>query len=64
MERVEHKVGEIFEYNNVKLQVSKNEDEFTCRDCYFIHKGIECDKQVCLRNERHDRQSVIFKSIH
>lgn len=62
MERVEHKIGEIFEYNNVKLQVIK--DEFTCRDCYFIHKGIDCDKQVCLRDERNDRQSVIFKPIH
>lgn len=61
---MERKIGEIFKYNNVELQVIKNEDEFTCRDCYFINKGIECDKQVCLRNERHDRQSVIFKPIH
>lgn len=52
----------MFEYNNVKLQVIK--DEFTCRDYYFIHKGIECDKQVCLRDERNNKQLVIFKSIH
>ena len=64
---MERKIGEIFEYNNVKLQVFEHTrgDIFKCSLCYFItkrHPG--CDKQRCSRSERHDRQSVIFKSIH
>ena len=60
---MERKICEVFEYNNVKLQVNKNNDEFSCRGCYFIDKGSECDEQKCLRSEREDRKNVIFKEI-
>lgn len=67
MERVAHKVGEIFEYNNVKLQVFEHTrgDIFKCSSCYFItkrHPG--CDKQRCSPSDRHDRKSVFFELIH
>lgn len=61
MERVEHKVGEIFEFNDVKLQVFEHGDVFSCNECYF--RG-NCDKQLCLRSERKDGKSVMFKLIH
>ena len=61
---MERKIGEVFEYNNVKLQVNKNNDEFSCRGCYFIDKGSECDEQKCLRSEREDRKNVIFEEIN
>ena len=57
------KLGEVFEYNNVKLQVIEQKDGFSCNDCYFINEGIDCDEQLCLRCDRHDRKSVIFKEI-
>ena len=61
---MERKIGEVFEYNNVKLQVNKNNDEFSCRGCYFIDKGSECDEQKCLRPKREDRKNVIFEEIN
>ena len=60
---MERKLGEVFEYNNVKLQVIENKDGFSCNDCYFINEGIDCNGQLCLRCDRHDRKSVIFKEI-
>ena len=60
---MERKLGEVFEYNNVKLQVIEQKDGFSCNDCYFINEGIDCDEQLCLRYDRHDRKSVIFKEI-
>ena len=61
---IEREIGEIFKYNDVKLQVFEHGDAFKCNECYFVHRGIECTKQLCLRNQRNDRQSVIFKLIH
>ena len=59
---MERKLGEVFKYNNVKLQVIEQEDGFSCNDCYFLN-GIDCNEQLCLRMDRHDRKSVIFKEI-
>ena len=59
---MERKLGEVFEYNNVKLQVIEQKDGFSCNDCYFLN-GIDCNEQLCLRMDRHDRKSVIFKEI-
>lgn len=52
---MERKLGEVFEYNNVKLQVIEQKDGFSCNDCYFINEGIDCNGQLCLRCDRHDR---------
>ena len=60
---MERKLGEVFEYNNVKLQVIEQKDGCSCNDCYFINEGIDCNGQLCLRCDRHDRKSVIFKEI-
>ena len=61
---MERKVGEIFEFKGVKLQVCEHGDVFRCNECYFVHRGIECTKQLFLSNQRNDRQSVICKLIH
>lgn len=60
---MERKLGEVFEYNNAKLQVIENKDGFSCNDCYFLNEGIDCNEQLCLKMDRHDRKLVIFKEI-
>ena len=60
---MERKLGEVFEYNNAKLQVIENKDGFSCNDCYFLNEGIDCYEQSCLKMDRRDRKSVIFKEI-
>ena len=60
---MERKLGEVFEYNNAKLQVIENKDGFCCNDCYFLNEGIDCYEQSCLKMYRHDRKSIIFKEI-
>ena len=67
MVKIAHKIGEIFEYNNVKLQVFEHARVyiFNCILCYFItkrHPG--CNEQLCNPSVRHDRKSVFFKLIH
>lgn len=46
----ERKIGEVFEYNGVKLKVRKKATFEECCDCYFNHKSryIECSKAICL----------------
>lgn len=53
---MERKLGEVFEYNNAKLQVIENKDGFSCNDCYFLNEGIDCNEQLCLKMDRHDRK--------
>ena len=53
---MERKLREVFEYNNVKLQVIEQKDGFSCNDCYFIDEGMDCNEQLCLRSDRKDKK--------
>ena len=48
---MEHKVGEIFEYDGIKLEVVKTET-YSCSGCYFINLGNKCYQQVCMCSKR------------
>ena len=60
---MERKVGEIFEYNGVKLKVVREDVPFRCEDCYFQDLDASCEKISCLWRERRDNENVIFKEI-
>ena len=55
----EHKIGKIFEYKGIKLKVVETES-YSCRNCYFLNLGDECNLQRCMRSEREDRKDVVF----
>lgn len=61
----ERQIGEVFEYNGVKLKVRKKAVFEECRDCYFNHKSryLECLKAICLFLHRSDKQNVLFEEI-
>lgn len=61
----ERQIGEIFEYNGVKLKVRKRATFEECCDCYFNHKSryLECSKAICLFLHRSDKQNVLFEEI-
>lgn len=59
---MERKVGEIFEYEGIKLEVVETED-FSCHGCYFLTLRRECSKQLCMRYNRKDKKNVVFKSV-
>ena len=62
MKSVEHKIGEIFEVNGVKLKcVVKHND--CCLDCYFCDKGLQCMQQNCSSSSRKDSINVMFIQI-
>ena len=62
MKSVEHKIGEIFEVNGVKLKcVVKHND--CCLDCYFCDKGLQCMQQKCSSSNRKDSINVMFIQI-
>lgn len=57
-------IGEIYEYNNVTLQVVERRG---CEGCYFYHFANCMNKRRitghCGHLLREDRKSVIFKQI-
>ena len=59
---MERKVGEIFEYDDEKLEVVETED-YSCRGCYFLDLRDECCQQLCMRYKRKDRKNVVFQLI-
>ena len=59
---MEREVGEIFEYEGIKLEVIETEDS-SCRGCYFLDLRYKCRQQLCMRCLRKDRKNVIFKSV-
>lgn len=61
----ERKIGEVFEYNGVKLKVRKKATFEECCYCYFNHKSryLECSKAICLFLHRSDKQNVLFEEI-
>ena len=59
---MERKVGEIFEYEGIKLEVVETED-FSCHDCYFLTLRCECSQQLCMFYNRKDRKNVVFQLV-
>ena len=62
---MERKIGEIFEYEGVTLEVVKKNG---CRGCYFQNKLCSSDINIYqsrgkCRNSRTDKNKVIFKLI-
>ena len=59
---MEYKIGEIFEYEGIKLEVVKTET-YSCSGCYFINLGNKCYQQVCMCSKREDKNNVIFQFV-
>lgn len=59
---MERKVGEIFEYEGIKLEVVETED-FSCHDCYFLDLRYKCHQQLCMPCLRKDRKNVVFQLV-
>ena len=65
---MERKIGEIFDYDGLKLEVVENDDNH-CEGCYF-QKWIICrfpviaDKTgACSADERDDKKEVVFQVV-
>lgn len=67
MKKKEFKIGETFQYENVKLKVEKAKD--LCSGCYFIENGLDCTGEIektigdCTLIGRKDGQEVIFVKV-
>lgn len=67
---MERKVGEVFDFNGVKLRVERADDETSCNGCYFRHprrscfgSGIILCVGRCNTIARSDKESVIFVKV-
>ena len=61
---MERKIGEIFEFNGVKLQVVKGFDcGIESDSCYFLDDFNNCNPAECFAITRKDRTSVKFIKI-
>ena len=64
---MEHKIGEVFTFNGIKLEVSNSVD--VCEGCYFFEEGVVCSLEVinaigsCWSERRNDRKDIIFKKV-
>lgn len=62
---MERKIGEIFEFNGVKLMCLQGKNIIpSCKGCYFLGKEEhQCLQQLCANYEREDANNVYFKEI-
>lgn len=65
---MERKIGEVFEYQGVKIKTIKNPMGCDCRGCYFDCEGRSClddDAKTghCSNTYRRDGICVIFKLL-
>ena len=61
---MEREIGEIFEFEGIKLQVVKGFDCGTRNDsCYFLGDFNNCNPAECFAIQRKDRTSVKFIKI-
>ena len=61
---MERKIGEIFEFGGVKLQVVKGSDcGLGDTGCYFLDDYKNCRPRECFALKRKDRTSVRFIRI-
>lgn len=64
---MERKVGEVFDFNGVMLQVKDTGKRISCDGCYFNEPKRACDgvryinqTGKCFRTRRTDDKNVIF----
>ena len=67
---MERKVGEVFDFNGVKLQVKDTGQKVSCDGCYFDEPKYKCFDAhisgrigVCSRLFRSDGKHVIFVEV-
>ena len=66
---MERAIGEVFDFDGVKLRVEREKDEHRCEGCYFSnpkHLGLIDTIQVigmCNSFIRRDKESVIFVKV-
>ena len=61
---MERKIGEIFEFGGVKLQVVETSNIHSCNGCYFLDdEQIMCEFRKCLGSERKDGKDVVFQYV-
>ena len=61
---MERKIGEIFEFKGVKLQVVEDfDEEMSCDGCYFIDNDEQCVLPKCFASQRKDGKPVKFIKI-
>ena len=64
MIRKERKVGEIFEFEGVKLQVVEiGICDSNCRGCYFYYNCSGSVTNLCIHSKRSDHKDIIYKKI-
>ena len=67
---MERKIGEVFNFKNIKLKVKEAEEERYCVGCYFLNEGLQCcDLKdtilgFCCDGNRSDLKSVIFQKVN
>lgn len=60
----ERQIGEIFEYNGIKLKVRKMSPWGECRKCFFFKEGnVTCGGPKCAAYERKDKNYVYFEKV-
>lgn len=61
---MEHKIGDIFEYKDVKLKcIEYYPNDNYCNDCYFYQWNSLCAKQKCTSYQRKDKTDVMFIQV-
>lgn len=65
MAKVEHKVGDTFEYGEVTLRVTKRVGDHydPCDQCYFLKHDREYELESCDGEEREDNTDIIFVEV-
>ena len=59
---MERKIGEIFDYEGVKLQAIED-DENGCKGCYFNYHCSGFVSQNCVPSNRKDRKNIKYKKL-
>lgn len=68
---MERAVGEVFDFNGVKLQVEETEKRYSCNGCYFKKSLNSCFDETSIINcmnrccviGRSDGKNVIFVEV-
>lgn len=66
---MERAIGEVFDFDGVKLQVQDTDYMASCDDCYFDGSGLECLYErsyigYCYRRRRIDGKDVVFVEVN
>ena len=59
---MELKIGEIFNFHGIILQVCEVKDSARCKGCFFENYPLSlCIHQPCISIGRKDKKDIIFK---